>query len=523
MRKNNLKSIRWWPAVAILAITTVLLFWTGVGGEVHDAQNRFMKMASIIMLGVLLLIVWFALFSRIRSGVRWRGVGLIVGSIALFFMLFQYKGLDGNFNPIFEMRWGGTELARLQPTLGDNRNGAAKGENWLAETDYPQFLGPDRNADLSPKRPRISKDWTQSPPVLKWRQPIGEGWSAFAIVGKNAITQEQRDGREFVTNYELETGAVIWSHADSSHFESGIAGNGPRATPTIFADKVYTLGATGTLNCLDFATGREIWSRNVLSDYNAKLNEWGMSCSPLIVDSLVIVTAGGREGASLIACNRNTGETVWQSGDSPIGYASPVLTTLHGQSQILIFNAYNISSHQPDTGAELWSHPWDTRQPTTAQPVVLNDNRIFISSGYGTGAELFQVSKTESGVWQTARIWKSLTMKAKLTNVVHREGYIYGLDDGILACINIENGKRMWKRGRYGHGQLILLHDTLLIQAEKGYLALVAASPDEFKEQARFAALDTKTWNNPAISDNYVLVRNNREAACYTLAFESGE
>ncbi|MCZ6678621.1 MAG: PQQ-binding-like beta-propeller repeat protein, partial [Candidatus Poribacteria bacterium] len=234
---------------------------------------------------------------------------------------------------------------------------------------------------------------------------------------------------------------------------------------------------------------------------------------------LVVVSAGGPDGQSLVAYHKDTGERVWSGGSDPAGYSSPQIATLADIPQILIFNRGNVVAHHPHTGQILWQHPWPNTE-CVAQPVPLPGDRVFVSTGYGISCKLFQIQRNENDSLQVSLVWETPRLKAKFTNVVHRDGYIYGLDDGVLVCLDINDGQRKWKRGRYGHGQLILVDDLLLIQAESGDILLVEADPTEHKEVARFAALEGKTWNNPALAGPYLLVRNDREAACYELPLE---
>jgi outer membrane protein assembly factor BamB len=320
-----------------------------------------------------------------------------------------------------------------------------------------------------------------------------------------------------VTAYELESGRLVWSHADAAHYNTTIAGEGPRATPTMDADRVYTLGATGILNCLDLATGQVIWTRNIINENASHLNDWGMSGSPLVVDNFVVVSAGGKNGRSLIAYTKNNGEFAWGGGNDDAGYSSPCLATIAGARQILIFNAGGIAVHAADTGKILWNYPWPKGHPHVATPVLLPGDRVLVSSGYGTGSELLQVRHDPSESWSASRLWKSPRLKAKFTNVVYRDGYIYGLDDGILVCLDAANGEQKWKEGRYGHGQVILTDALLLVLAENGEIILLEPAPVWPGELARFPALNGKTWNPPALAGEILVVRNDKEAACYRL------
>jgi outer membrane protein assembly factor BamB len=287
--------------------------------------------------------------------------------------------------------------------------------------------------------------------------------------------------------------------------------------------RVYALGATGRLHALDLGSGRHLWSRDILDDNDAKSPEWGKSCSPLVVDGLVVVRAGGSGGKSLVAYDSATGEIVWQAGDDRSAYASPFITTLAGARQIVILNARSVAGHDPADGRVLWSYPWPGGQPNVAQPVPLPGDRLLISVGYGVGSKLFELRPGSDGSLEVELIWESTRLKAKFTNPVFYDGFVYGLDDGILVCLDPETGKLRWKRGRYGHGQTILVDDLLLVQTEKGEIVLVEPTPEELRELTRFRVMDGKIWNSPALAGPYLLVRTEQEAALFELPLAGGE
>lgn len=509
---------RWWPFVALLALSILALIFIWEFWESPIRQSKVLATMYVLGLALILALVWLFAFSRLRWRTRVLSGAAIVLTLALFAALFRVSGVSGDVLPIIEWRW-----AQQAPALSHAENaGAVAQENgeraWLSSHDYPQFLGPQRNGKIP--GPRLVRDWSKQPPRQMWRQAIGAGWSAFAVRGSSAITQEQRSGQELVVSYELHTGKVKWSHSDEAHYHEVVAGEGPRATPTIAGDRVYTLGATGILNCLDFATGKQMWQKNIITDNEAKPNSWGVSCSPLVFDSLVVISAGGSNGRSLVAYHSDTGAKIWSGGDDRAGYSSPLLATLAETPQILIFNQASVAGHDPHTGKLLWQHPWPNEQPNVAQPLPLPHDRILVTSGYGIGCKLFEIKKNGAGEFSVHVLWETPRLKAKFTNVIFYEGYVYGLDDGVLVCLDLANGERKWKAGRYGHGQIMLIDDVLLIQEESGGLALVAPNPERHTELTRFAALDDKTWNNPALAGAYLLVRNHREAACYELPME---
>lgn len=237
----------------------------------------------------------------------------------------------------------------------------------------------------------LARDWSSAPPKVVWRRRVGAGWSGFAIASGLAITQEQRGNRETVVAYRLADGAPRWSHGDEAHFESTVAGEGPRATPTISRGRVFTLGSTGILNALDLQTGRPLWQRDVARDNDSAQPSWGRSSSPLAVDDLVVVSVGGTADRSLVAYARDTGAPVWHGGDDRASYSSPQLATLGGVRQIVIMNESTVFAHDPATGRVLWRHDWPRQQPSVAQPLSLPGSRLLFSAGYGIGSRLLQI------------------------------------------------------------------------------------------------------------------------------------
>ncbi len=536
---------RWWPALAIagLIIFAVIYIWTA---EFSSRQMQVQWTLQSVVLAIVLLLVWLLFFSRLRWKVRLISAGAVILMLGLIPALFRMRGVSGDILPLLEWRWAKHTVETLPPSFSSVADtttaimfeaapilpkAAAPVQHApepailpkkkiadLASRDYPQFLGPNRDAKVSGIK--LRRDWSKHPPQRLWRQPIGAGWSAFAVAGNLAITQEQRGAEELVVAYDLKTGRVKWSHSDSTIYASAVTGDGPRATPTISGNRVYTLGGTGMLNCLDLKTGQRLWSKNIIEDNDSQINNWGMSSSPLVFDSLVVVNAGGRDGKSLAAYHRDSGEKIWNGGTDRTAYSSPLITTLAGIRQILIFNQNNVVAHDPASGQILWQHAWPSGSECVAQPVPLPDDRVLVSSGYGIGCKLFQIQRGEDNALRADLIWETNRLKAKFTNVVHRDGYIYGLDDGILVCLDLADGERKWKAGRYGHGQMIGVDDLLLMQAESGEVVLVEANPAAHHELARFPALNSKTWNNPALAGKFLLVRNDREAACYELPLE---
>jgi outer membrane protein assembly factor BamB len=362
--------------------------------------------------------------------------------------------------------------------------------------------------------------WPAKGLPLVWRQPVGGGYASFAIANGRAFTIEQRRRQEVATAYDLATGREIWAHGWDGEFQESLGGDGPRSTPTWDEGRVYALGAVGELRCLDAATGRKIWSRNILSDNHAENLQWGMAASPLIVDDKVIVLPGGTSGESIAAYNKLTGEPVWKALNDQQAYTSPMLVTLAGKRQILVVSARRVMGVTVDNGAVLWEYPWVTDyEINSAQPIVIGANRVFVSAGYGHGSALLEIGASGER-FQAREIWANNRMKNRFSSSVLFDGNIYGFDEAIFGCINAGTGELKWKGGRYGYGQVVLAGSNLVVTTEDGELALVKPTPERHQELSRFPALSGKTWNHPAISDGLLLVRNETEMACFRLSPE---
>jgi len=271
------------------------------------------------------------------------------------------------------------------------------------------------------------------------------------------------------------------------------------------------------LDCLEEATGQLIWSRDVLRENHLSNLTWGKSCSPLLAHDLVVVTGGEQREKTLLAYEAATGKPVWQVGRDRASYCSPLLASVCDQEQILMVNGHSVTGHNPQNGEILWEYAWPDDFAKATPPLVIDTNRVLIAAGYGVGCVMLKLDRSAAGGWSAVALWKNRNLKPKFTNLVRRGHYVYGLDDGVLTCVNLEQGNREWKEGRYGHGQILLVDDLLLVQAESGAVMLVEIGPEKPQERARFPALQGKTWNNPVLLRDLLLVRNDHEAACYRL------
>ena len=398
-------------------------------------------------------------------------------------------------------------------------------ENARPETPDPlppywtDFRGPARDGHY--RQQPIRTDWPSSGLTPVWKQPAGGGYASFVAAEGRAFTIEQRGDHEVVAAYDVASGRELWTHESRGAFKEMMGGDGPRATPTWHDGRIYALGAAGELRCLDDTTGRLLWRTTILEDADASNRQWGMSAAPLIVGDTVVTLPGGTRGRSVIAYDRTTGEQAWSALDDVQSYSSPMLVTLAGVRQILVFSASRLMGITPDRGEVLWEFPWTTQYGVNAsQPLLLDDRRVFVSTGYGTGAAAIEL-ESSGGRLTPRELWRTNRMKNQFTSSVLHDGFIYGLDEAILACIDARTGEIKWKGGRYGYGQVMLASGHLIVLTEGGDLALVRPTPEAHVEIARFPALEGKTWNHPAIVDGYLLVRNLNEMAAFDLRVPS--
>jgi len=380
--------------------------------------------------------------------------------------------------------------------------------------EWPGFRGSDRDGVVHGVR--IDTDWTRTPPSQMWRRPIGPGWSSFAVDGDLIFTQEQRGEDEIVAAYNVKTGDPVWRHRDRVRFWESNGGAGPRATPSLDSGRVYAFGATGLLNALDESSGSIVWSRNVSRDSHTEVPMWGFTSSPLVIDDQVIVAASGK----LAAYDLATGKPRWFGPSVGESYSSPHRVTIGGVTQIVLLTGTGTISVAPSDGTVLWKHAW-AGGGAIVQPASTPDGDVLVTTLAATGGfgvRRLTIAHGSTG-WTAQERWTSTGLKPYYNDYVVHNGYAFGFDGSILSCIDLKDGARKWKGGRYGAGQLVLLRDQdlLLVLSEDGDIALVSATPDGFNEIAHAAALQGKTWNHPVVVGDLLLVRNGEEMVAFRL------
>jgi outer membrane protein assembly factor BamB len=552
---------RWFERVGAIVLMVAAVFATravahasmvgaGQGMMIYFLPTPYLALA---------LVAWAVATRHLKDGVRQAALVAAVFLACAPFDIIRTAGIKGGAGGEFHWRWtptpeqlllakGGDEPKPLPPPTATTSPGApaetaketqpaasasvtpaaAPAAPAAEETppasaamdtpaEWPGFRGPNRDSVIHGVQ--IKTDWSASPPVEIWRRPIGPGWSSFAVHGDLLYTQEQRGDDEVVSCYRVSTGEPVWRHRDAVRFYESNGGAGPRATPTLSHGRVYTLGATALLNALDAGTGKVLWSHNAATDTGRKTPEWGFTSSPLVVDDIVIVAVSG----TLAAYDAATGKPRWVGPQHGGSYSSPQLATIDGVAQILLLSAPGAVSVSPADGKLLWEHTWEGG--AIVQPALTADGGILInamSAMGGIATRRLAVARGTGG-WTVEERWTSNGLKPYYSDFVVHKGHAYGFDGSILACIDLEDGKRKWKGGRYGTGQLVLLadQDVLLVTSEDGELALVRATPDQFTELARIPALNSKTWNHPVLIGDRLLVRNGEEMAAFRLSLAS--
>jgi outer membrane protein assembly factor BamB len=466
----------------------------------------------------------------------WRRLGLIVALLlpSGYYALLRLDGVEwGELQAKLNWRWDATteddSMKEIRQRPAPKPLTSPEKPLELQAGDWPGFRGADRDGKLHGVR--LETQWDKYKPQLVWKQRIGPGWSSFAVIGNRLYTQEQRDNDEAVVCYDADTGKELWKHLDTNvRFIEAVGGNGPRATPTFHAGRLYTLGAKGNLNCLDAATGKSRWprSRSLTDDTGAKVPVWAFASSPLVIQGVVVVIAGGPENKAVQAYDIVDGKPNWAAGKGTHSYSSPQRAIIDGVEQVVIVTEQGLSGLDPKGGKVLWNYEWDEGVQRVVQPTQIGESDFLIGTTFNKGMRRLHVSHGKDG-WKVEEVWKTNKISPYFNDMVIYDKHLYGFDGGFLVCVSLDKGERRWKERGYGAGQVLLLADqgVLLVLTEKGEVALVAADPSDLKELARIPAvdgktvLDGKTWNHPVIAHGRLYLRNDHWMACYRLKTDS--
>lgn len=439
--------------------------------------------------------------------------------------LLRSDGLWGNFALGLHWRWIPSRedaLLRNEPSRRTTEIQPASKADAFANPEWPGFRGPQR--DGRQHGTKIASDWNTVPPQLIWKIDVGPGWSSLAVAGDLLFTQEQRGAQETVACYSADSGLEVWARQVKSRFDDPLGGPGPRATPTLAENGMFVTFATGLLMRLDPATGNIVWQQDLRQVADRQPPMWGFSSSPLVVDSVVIVHAGGAGDKGILAFKTETGELQWSARAGDHSYGSPQLSTIGDEQFVLMLTNTGLNLLDPVTGAERLNYEWKFDGYRALQPQVVDSDSILLPSAMGAGTRRIRISKGADGLI-AEEVWTSRNLKPDFNDFVVDQGHAYGFDGAVFASINLATGNRNWKGGRYGKGQVLLLEDSglLLVVGEQGEVILLKADPSAHVELAKFQAIEGKTWNHPVVIGDRLYLRNSQEAACYRLPLANGQ
>lgn len=393
--------------------------------------------------------------------------------------------------------------------------------DFVVADDWPQFLGPNRNGKSAEKG--LADSWPAGGPREVWRQPGGVGMSGFAIVGGRAFTLVQKDGNQLLTAVDAKTGKPVWETVLAPQYRNG-QGNGPRGTPAVADGVVFAFTGNGVLVAANAKDGAITWKKDTISDHTAKIADFGMACSPLVVGENVVVTVGGPR-ATVAAYNRKTGDVAWTGGTGdPAGYSSPALLSIGGSQQLVAISGATAMGLSPKTGESLWRHRYFTAYDCNIATPLLVDGKVFISAGENHGSVLLKL--IPNGTRFTAEtVWASngggAVMRNEWQTSIQLGDHFFGLDNvgsagpvTHLVCINAKTGDPVWRAPRFGKSNLTYADGKLFLSTMKGEIVLVAASPDGFKELGRAKVMST-TRQAPTIANGLLYVRDDKELICF--------
>lgn len=378
--------------------------------------------------------------------------------------------------------------------------------------DWPQWRGPQQ--DGVSRESGLLSQWPQGGPRVLWRIPLGVGYSSVSVAGGMAVTMFGTEEGEFVAAIDAASGKVLWKTPSGLLFHNSY-GDGPRSTPAIDAGRVYSLGATGSLLALEAASGKKIWGFNVLEKFGGDVPEFGLSPSPVVAGNMLLVVTGAKHGKSLVALDKSSGSVLWSSLNDKAGYSTPLVIDVGGARQIVVLMGEALVGVALGDGRELWRRPWKTTLDANVATPIFHQNRLFISTGYGTGCGMFELAA--GGRPAVKELWKSKEMKNYFSTSVLIDGVLYGFDNMFLVAMDFQTGKVKWRERGFNRGSLLAADGKLVILGERANLALAEVSPAKYTELTRAKVLDGKTWSVPTLADGRLFVRNEKELVCLDL------
>jgi outer membrane protein assembly factor BamB len=385
----------------------------------------------------------------------------------------------------------------------------------LAVEDWPQWRGPNRDG-VSAER-GLLKAWPKSGPTLAWRaRGAGDGYSSFAAAGGRLYTMGARGGTEYVMAFDVSNGTKVWETASGSRFRNE-RGDGPRGTPTLDGDRLYALGASGTLSAIEIAFGRVVWKIDVLDQFAGSNIPWGLSESPLVLSDRILVNAGGRRG-SIVALRKTDGALLWRSETDEAGYSSAVAHEIGGIPEAVFFTAERALGVDIRDGRLLWSYDRVSNRTANIATPIVRGNHVFVSSAYGTGAALLELTPSANGL-SAKQVYFTREMMNHHASSVLIADHLYGFSNAILTAMRFSDGQVAWRDRSVGKGSLVYADERLYLFSENGVVGLAEANPAGYREHGRFT-LSTgslPTWSHPIVANGRLFLRDQDSIYAYNV------
>lgn len=372
--------------------------------------------------------------------------------------------------------------------------------------DWPQWRGPNR--DGISQETGLLKQWPPEGPPRVWKtNGLGNGYSTISISRGRIFTMGVKGSREFVIALDAKDGRPLWIQAHGTRF-SNDRGDGPRGTPTVDGDRLYALGGNGDLSCMETATGKIVWTLNVLEKFGGSNIHWGLSESPLVWGDRLLVNAGG-PGASIVALNKKDGSVVWKSQSDRAGYSSAIVVEVGGISQAVFFTHQRALGVDLRNGSLLWEYSQVANRTANVATPIVKDNRVFLSSDYGTGCALLEIKLNGKAV-TAQEIYFNRNMKNHHSSSVLIGDTLYGFSSAILTAMRFDDGEVIWKDRSVGKGSLVYADGHLYCYSEKGVVGLVEATPKGYVEKGRFTIPQESlpTWSHPVVCGGRLYLRD---------------
>lgn len=388
----------------------------------------------------------------------------------------------------------------------------------IASAQWIQFGGPKR--DFTVQVGGLADTWPEGGPRQLWRRPLGEGYSSILVDEGRLYTMTHKDGNEYVVCLKADDGETVWEYGYETDGVDRGFGPGPRGTPSIDGDRIYAVGISGRLHCMNKKDGKVQWSHDLVKEFGAEIPRWGYANSPLVYKDLLIVPVGGAD-KGIAAFRKTTGDIEWMSEGLPNGYASPLPIDVDGQVQIAVFMGKEVVGVNPETGAILWRHGHETNYDVNAtMPVWTDDNVLIIASAYGTGAQALRLKRDGDKTTLTP-VWKQKSLGVHHGTLIRLGDALLGsvgmMGGAAMVAVDIHTGDVKYRRRNFGKATMIQADGKLIVLDEAGKLGLARATGENFETISSADIFTDTSWTVPTLVGTTLYVRDKHDIAALSL------